>query len=452
MRKGDHAVDLALRVLVLFLLFGGIIGVDTGLGTSILLFRDAFVVLPIYILLLTQEPVMPLIRSIPPAILLSIGALLAAVVLNLLVPVHSSVLMVIIGVRVWCFYIPFILVGVQLARQPDRLIALFRFFMICGLLVCVIGIVQAILIRILGYEFALSLFFGNNAAAVSQDFAGFAAAGGIYRVPATFSFVTQYSFFIYTALTIAAILSSADRRPLIRGLAVFAMFLVSIAAVFSGARATMFFLPLMLAGYGLTGILNIRFILSALLIIPLFLLIQSSVDFSVIDYFLYTIEVAKDYQGDNFFLGEITRALDLSPFGLGIGISTSAARHAADSMEYNNDHAFEPLLARAYAEMGLAGLMALGGLMGSIFVYSFVFIRRARRMGTMPFVGPIAVLLLMIVCQAFKGSMIDFDPLNVFFWLLLGVMFGLRMPDAARQRERRREGWDWLHTDGTAPR
>jgi O-antigen ligase len=172
----------------------------------------------------------------------------------------------------------------------------------------------------------------------------------------------------------------------------------------------------------------------------------------VIDYFIYTVEVAKDYQGENFFFGEITRALSLSPFGLGIGISTTAARHGADSVDFIDNHAFEPLLARAYAEMGLVGLMALGGLMGAIFVYCFVFLRRAKHMGTMPFVGPIAVLLLMIVCQAFKGSMIDFDPLNIFFWLLLGVMFGLRMPETARRPARGGTRSDWLHTDGQVPR
>jgi len=451
MSKADVAIDLALRVLVLFLLFGGIIGVDTGLGSVILLFRDAFVVLPIYILLLTQEPVLPLIRSIPPAILLSIGALLAALVLNLLVPVHSSVLMVIIGIRVWCFYIPFILVGAQLAHRPDRLIAFFRFFMICGLLVCLVGIAQAILIRILGYEFALSLFFGSNAGAVSQDFAGFAEAGGIYRVPGTFSFVTQYAFFLYAALTVAAILSRTDPRPLIRWLAVLALFLASVATVFSGARAAMFYLPLILAGYGMIGVFGIRFILSSLLLIPLFILIQYYLDFSVIDYLIYTIEVARDYQQGNYFFGEITRALELSPFGSGIGSSTTAARHVVAASELS-DNGFEPLLARAYAELGLAGLIAIVGLLASVLVYCVVFIRRAKRMGTMPFVGPIAVLLIVTVSQASKASVLDFDPLNVFFWLLLGVMFGLRMPEAARHSAPRGTGLDWFHTGGTVPR
>ena len=451
MSKHDHALDLALRVLILFMLFGGIIGVNTGTGTSILLFRDAFVVMPIYGLVLIQSPIAPMIRSAPLGILLAIAGLMAALVLNLMVPVHSSLLMVIIGIRVWCFYIPFLLVGMHLAARPQQLIAFLRFFMICGLVVCLVGITQALLIRIVGYEFALSLFFGANAGAVSQGFAGFDDAGGVFRVPGTFSFVTQYSFFLYTALTIAAILSRADPRALMRGLGVFALFVAVIAAVLSGARAAMFFLPMMLAGYGMTGILNLRFIVSALLIIPLFILIQSYLDFSVIDYFLYTVEVAKDYQGENFFFGEIGRALDLSPWGMGIGTSTTAARHAFEGVELANDNVFEPLIARAYAEMGVAGLLSVVFLLASVFVYSLRAIVRARRMRTLPFVGPIAVLLIMIVFQAMKGSMIDLDPLNVFFWLFLGVMFGIKsLPQA--KRVPRGQAAEWPMPGWTVPR
>jgi len=452
MRKSDHALDLALRVLILFMLFGGIVGVNTGTGSAILLFRDAFVVVPIYALVLTQAPVGPMIASVPVGMLMAIAGLLAALVLNLMVPVHSSVLMVIIGIRVWCFYIPFLLVGMHLATRPQQLIAFLRFFMICGLVVCLVGIAQALLIRVVGYEFALGLFFGANAGAVSQDFSGFDSAGGIFRVPGTFSFITQYSFFLYTALTVAAIVSRADPRALMRGLGVFALFLAIIAAVFSGARAAMFFLPMMLAGYGMTGILNLRFIISALLIIPLFILVQSYLDFSVVDYFLYTIEVAKDYQGENFFFGEIGRALDLSPWGMGIGTSTTAARHAFDGAGLATDNTFEPLIARAYAEMGMAGLVSVVFLIGSVFIYSVRGIIRARRMRTLPFVGPIAVLLIMIVFQAMKGSMIDLDPLNVFFWLFLGVMFGIKPLPQPKRRAPRGGAAEWPAPGWTVPR
>jgi len=451
MRKSDHALDLALRVLILFLLFGGIIGVNTGMGSAVLLFRDAFVVVPIYALVLTQSPVGPMIRSVPSGMLLAIAGLMAALVLNLMVPVHSSLLMVIIGIRVWCFYIPFLLVGMYLAGRPQQLIAFLRFFMFCGLVVCLVGIAQALLIRVVGYQFALSLFFGANAGSVSQNFAEFSGAGGVYRIPGTFSFVTQYSFFLYAALTVAAILSKADPRALTRGIAVLALFIAVIAAVFSGGRAAMFFLPIMMTGYGLTGILNLRFIVSALLIIPLFILIQSYLDFSVIDYFLYTIDVAKDYQGENFFFGEIGRALDLSPWGMGIGTSTTAARHAFDGVELSNDNTFEPLIARAYAEMGVAGLISVVFLVASVFVYSVRGIIRARRMRTLPFVGPIAVLLIMIVIQAMKGSMIDLDPLNVLFWLFLGVMFGIRQP-AQPKRVQRGQTAEWPVPGWTVPR
>lgn len=448
----DRALDLGLRVLVLFMLFGGIIGLNIGMGPMVLLFRDAFVVVPIYALVLVRAPVGAMIRSVPSGMLLAVAGLLAALALNLMVPVHSSLLMVIIGVRVWCFYIPFLLVGMYLAQRPAQLLSFLRFFMICGLVVCLVGIAQALLIRVIGYQFALSLFFGANAAAVSQNFAEFADAGGIYRVPGTFSFVTQYTFFLYTALTVAAILSRADPQPFSRGLAVFALFIAVVAAVFSGARGAIFYLPMMLAGYGLIGVLNFRFFLSLLLIIPLFSLAEAYLGFSLVDYFLYSVEVARDYQADNFFLGEIGRALDLSPWGMGIGTSTTAARHALDTMEFGNDNTFEPLIARAYAELGVAGLVSILFLMASVLFYSVLGIIRARRMRTLPFVGPIAVLLIMIVSQELKASMIDLDPLNVFFWIFLGVLFGLRPPVQPKRRTQRRMPTDWLATGRTVQR
>jgi hypothetical protein len=68
--------------------------------------------------------------------------------------------------------------------------------------------------------------------------------------------------------------------------------------------------------------------------------------------------------------------------------------------------------------------------MGSFFLTVFVRILsetlRCRRLPSNMIVAPLAMYLLFNILNFFKGSPLDQDPGNIFFWLLLGVVLGFR--------------------------
>jgi uncharacterized membrane protein YhaH (DUF805 family) len=107
--------------------------------------------------------------------------------------------------------------------------------------------------------------------------------------------------------------------------------------------------------------------------------------------------------------------------GDGTGSHTNAAlRYGGGAV----DQMVENWYARAGAELGVTGLMFAIALLASAAA-------AARRAGkrlhgvSKEIGGPIVALVLMTVLISFKGSILDVDPFNVYFWLLVGILLRL---------------------------
>src|SRR5215472_12006593 len=160
-----------LQLLVVAIVFGGIVGARIGFTAMPIIFRDALIVLPLYLAFAGSPAVREAIAKIPTDLALLIAALLAWIVICLFNPASGSGLQILIGLKVWLYYIPFFLIGIALATRPKALFGTFRVLMLCGLVACAAGLLQAALIRLIGYQSAISLFFGPAAASVTQQFA-----------------------------------------------------------------------------------------------------------------------------------------------------------------------------------------------------------------------------------------------------------------------------------------
>src|SRR5262249_46066578 len=144
----------------------------------------------------------------------------------------------------------------------EAMFKVFRFFLVAGLFACMVGLAQSVLIRIIGYGPAITLFFGEGAKAATQGFTYFLAGGGIFRVPGTFSFGSQYVGFLYAYLTVGMIEINSDPDPRFRKLARAAVLLCLLAAVVSGTKGALVTFPLFIVGFFVFGLIRNRLLVA----------------------------------------------------------------------------------------------------------------------------------------------------------------------------------------------
>lgn len=413
----------AVRLIVVLTLFGGIVALHIGSGAIMIIFRDVFLVLPLYIAFLASPARLDGIARMPAEIGLGLIFVVGYMGLATLNTNATSLLQVAIGLKVWLFYIPFLAIGLALAARPNAMLAVFRTLLICGTIACLIGLAQSLLVRLIGYQATMSFFFGSKASDVTQHFAWFQDAGGIYRIPGTFTFVTQYTNFLYLLLTVAAVESNADPNPRNRNLARVVLYLAALALILSGSRATGLTVTAFFAAYFLFNILQAGTLTLAPIALIGGLALLQIIGFDPAALFSTGGRLLGFYSRTLVFQS-VQDAIQQGAFGAGIGSSTNAARYGiVTAARYLG---YESFYGKVAAELGVIGLM----LMASFFLMLLIRISsealKCRRHASNMIVAPIAIYLAYNIVTLFKGSTLDQDPANIFFWLLLGVVLGAR--------------------------
>ena len=179
--------------------------------------------------------------------LLAVVLLAGLVIAEIFNPLLDSLLVGLVGAKVWLFYIPMAFLGYQLVRSRSDLDRLLKIICLTAIIPAVVGIAEAILYYTGHSHFVYSLY-GSAASAATQGFAAISVGGaGFRRVPSTFSFVAQYYIFMTSMVAFGyawwrrAATASWSRRW---RLAVWLLFLA--AALTSGARGALPFVPLLL--------------------------------------------------------------------------------------------------------------------------------------------------------------------------------------------------------------
>lgn len=415
----------ALHLLVVVVIFGGIIGANLGGGGYAVLFRDLCIVIPIYLSVVTTQAGRQPLAGIPVDILLSIVFFVLVIVVCLFNPIPAPVGQIIVGIKVWLFYIPFLAVGIVIAYRTDLVLGLVRQILFWGAVACAVGLLQSLLVRLIGYEAAIHLFFGDYAVRATQGFTRFEEAGGIYRIPGTFSFVAQYGNFLCLYLTIAAIALNADPDERVRRFAAIAIFIAVLAGMLSGTRALILIFPAMLGMYALCGVLTSRVLLLAPIAVVIGVGALSLATLNPLEYF-YTGEKLATQNANDFILQQIDGALENGLLGGGIGSSTTGARYAIGGSALDDvpQTFYEVYFAKAGAELGWLGFAAIIA----------VFLVIASRVGSIvranlghrenAIIAPAGIYIAYTVVMSIKGSVLDIDPSNIFFWLMLGLLIG----------------------------
>lgn len=416
--------------LLIFLPFAGAVSLWLYPSSLGVLLKDVLFVIPCYLGLFLFA-MRHLRGARPPAAVLGamlfLGFLVLAQTAN---PGLASALVAAIGVKVWLFYMPLIVVAAAYLDTRERLVRLLRLLTLLAILPCLVGLLQWFLSATVGYRKTIEFFYGEAARQATQDFNVFHYGGEFFRIPATFSFVSQYFAFTLAMLAPTYALMRHDPSPRWRRRALAVLLLLMVAALLSGARSAVVFTPLalclmLLLDGRLTGLLATIVLLpvAALLVLHLggidpWQLLGVSGDLLG----LYSEEVV---------IGGPLEAISRFPFGTGTGMNTGAARYAFEGGDTSQLIGLETYYGKAVVELGVPGLLAVLLLFGSIIVTGWCQMRRLRDPQLRSVAAAFLAFFIVILFNSAKGWILDNDPVNVYFWVFAGALFKLRRLDAA---------------------
>ncbi len=423
----------SIYALLMFLPYSGLLIIadypDTG---PAVLAKDLFFVIPAYlgfgsVFLLKRSNVA--IPGFPLGIAIALAAL---VLIQLVNPNLPNLVVGLIGAKVWLMYIPMAFLGYHLIRGRDDLERMLLLMTLAAVIPCIIGIVEGVLVAAGRGDVVYGLY-GSAASAATQDFANVGGAlGDIRRVPSTFSFVGQYYLFTMAMLAAAyaywrGFLSrQGGLRPFLGG----ALFLlVAFAAVLSGARGALFAVPtltvvmLLLDGHDLRRYwwLPVAAVAAVAGAASVFgtspgALVSDVADHGVVEFTIGTVEGFED-------------GFDRTVLGLGTGVDTVSARYGLpqfDPYSVIGGKVAESWWVKSLLELGIVGLAITVTLLLAVLGRLIGAHRRLRDPSLRAVSSAFLALALFVVFYNFKASYLDFDPMNILFWLFVGV--ALKLP------------------------
>lgn len=386
-------------------------------GSSGLAARDLLIVLPLYAgfaveMTRTREAVLPRLGVALPA-LAAFAMLVLAYVPAAPTPAAGA-----IAVRVWLAYIPMLAIGYTYVRRIDDAERIFAITAVIALIPAAIAIAEAVTAAHSGRFGMFERLYGATPIDDASRFVILSTGGAshirIPRVPSTFTSVSQYYGFAVVAFTCAMSMLLRRRNAAWLACAV----VLGAAALASGARAAYVIVPAiaalsLIADAPRASRIAPISLLGALGLVGAFVVGADPVAIvrELPGHVAVTLGTASSEMRGAFAL-----------VGHGTGWDTNAALRyggVADRRYIENWYA------KAALELGLAGLVAIVVAFAAIGFSLGRAYQRAASSAARRLAAPQVIMLIATMAALFKGPYIDLDPLNVYFWLLLGATLAL---------------------------
>jgi hypothetical protein len=413
--------QLGVVLLLLYLPFAGVVTMALYPSSLPILFKDFYFVIPAYLAFWLSRKDAVATARVPAAVSITMLALASMVSIQAFNPGLASWLVAAIGAKVWLFYLPLLFLAFAIVESRYDLIQLLRLMVVVTWIPCGVGILEWLSCMTFGYEETMFAIYGQAAEGATQNFARFEVGGEFYRIPSTFTFVTQYFGYTLSMIVPAYMLSKLDESGGWRKFAVVTMWLAVMASFMSGARAAYVFVPMLLLltfwldGWFRGGV-KVMFILAPVLLLALYI---AGIDPGRLYELVYGLMV--QYSSDIAEQG-LLEAMISSPWGTGTGMNTGPARYAFDNPE--SFIGIENYYAKAVVELGVPGLLIVVGLFAVIAKRGYA-IHSQLRDTLRSCTAAILAFIVIIVLNSFKGWQIDLDPVNVYFWIFSGFMLKL---------------------------
>jgi hypothetical protein len=204
-----------------------------------------------------------------------------------------------------------------------------------------------------------------------------------------------------------------------------------LAGLLSGTKGAFLMFPLFAAALAGFGLIRARLLIAAPLAVGVGALAISVAGLDPLGLAAFGAAQAESY-GKGFIVQQVADAIRHGAFGEGIGSSTSAARFGVFDPTLGNRFGFESYFAKAAAELGTIVLVIIVGLLLVIAVHAGLLAIRHYGRESNRIIAPLATYITYVLVTCLKGNSLDVDPANVFFWLSLGVIVGMRQGERAR--------------------
>jgi hypothetical protein len=403
------------------------------------LMKDFLFVLPAYLGFLAfcnSRGVTISFRGAPVVLFVMLALLVLGQALNPDLPNH---LVGAIGIKVWLLYVPLYFLGYHLFRDKDDLRRTLGLMSVVAVPALVLGIIEALLVNG-GHANLVYRFYGNAASATTQNFAQFdlGSSGSIRRVSSTFSFGAQYYAFAVTMIAVSyGWLRSrgAHDRKVVIGRVVWLLAIA--AALTSGLRGAIVFVPFLVLLIALFERGRLPSALGRLLAPAAGLLAAVSVFHSPVRVLIGNAVHLGRQEFANVFVHGFGRAFHLTLTGVGTGADTSASRYAfAQPAGFTGVGGtwYESWYVKAALELGIAGLMLVAVTLAVILIRAWRAHRRVRDPALRGVSAALLAFLVWNLVYGIKGQYMDFDPINVYFWLFAGIL--MKLPVLERREKR----------------
>jgi hypothetical protein len=344
-----------------------------------------------------------------------------------------------IGIKIWLFYIPLLVLGFHLVRTRAEAVRVLGLMCLVALVPAVVGLGEAALVYG-GHAQTVYNAYGPAAASATQGFTQLDIQGGgaLRRIPSTFSFVHQYYVFvsIMIALTYAwwRGFARARRARLFRA----GVYVLMLAATFSsGQRGAFVFVPILVL---LIAALEFETIGRAAVLraaVPLVVLVAviGAVGTSVGGLARHVTHLLHAEFGD-LVIGGTRDAVHLTWLGLGSGIDSIGSRYAVGSSSQWTAVAgrwYESWYVKTWLELGVVGLVLVLVLWVMLLRRGLAIHRGLHDRGLKILAAVLVAILAWTMLYDVKAQYADLDPLNVYFWLLAGILLKLPALDVVRQ-------------------
>jgi len=421
--------------LLIFLPFAGMVtlALYPWAGPPILnpvLYKDWLFVLPAYIgflasLVLERER-LPRLGRLPSVLLIAFSVLVLAQMAN---PGVQNALMALIGAKVWLFYVPLFPITLVMVRSRRELIFLLRLLVALAIVPCAVGMGEFALGQIYGHETVMQAVYGTMAPEARPGFGVYEVGGGLLPrgTPSTFTFVTQFFGYLVSMLVACYAVWRADPSPRWRRFGHYMLIVVALNALLVGARSAFVFVPfLLLLVYGLDlghrGLLRAGALIGGIIGGAVLMMRMG-----IVGLFEHVAELFVVYAGETAY-GGLVQALVAAPLGAGTGTNTGPARYSfSDPASFA---AIENYYAKAAYELGILGLLLVWTLFFTLIRHGLKTRRQLADPGLRACAAALVAFLITMALNNFKGWLIDLDPINVYFWVFVGLLAKLTYLDA----------------------
>lgn len=381
------------------------------------LIHDLIFVIPIIIIFISSIKIPPL----PTTLKFTLIFFILILFLQFINPWGPSILVKLVGLKVWLFYFLLIPVGMMFVEKKEDLKKFCNIFAISSIIPFIIGIAQFTLSQIFSSLEVFTFFYGDfeTAKGLTQNFTYFQFGDiKIFRVTSTFSFIAQYNNFILISfipiITSIMMSNTLNEKKFYKLVLLIAM----IAALTSGTRANfIFFGVFFVTFYSLYK--NLHIAQSILIFLCLIL----------IAYFFYFISPFVEGISDlvilnlnEYFFIDFVSTFTKNIFGNGLGSGTNAARYMG-LFSTRPEFLHEGYYIKTIYELGALGLFSVLLLFINFNNEILKSKKNSEHLKESIFCILFYSYFIWVIIFSFKGaSLFDNFPTNLLFLLFLGMV------------------------------